>query len=549
MIDKPTVIFYFRDVLQEHDIDDKSRPSANDRHPEWLHLTILKFRQFNPGIRPKLLTTAKQTTLSESADIIDLHEPKYYTYFKTFLDKYRHCSNNPLSLDMFSLTRWFEIANYIKVNNIKPPIIYVESDILVYDDVREWVNLPGEKAFTTGTYGSGGVVIIKNLDEFYKLGDMIYNTWVSSEPSHTSRLDEIIKIHNQFVENNQPGGISDPWFIRRFLKENPETVCENIDKKIVDDAVIDWGISDTYKACKETNFHWDTCSEIDKTCGRWIKKITWLDNQPYCYSHRFKKNLRQRTLGFHSNMKLMIPEWFNLPKKAINEEEDIQRRIITLIETNKISTTEVADALGKSGHIPGVLPINKNHHVVGKARLIYNYDGTNWPLHDAIQNVCEGEVVYVYCDNCENLAIFGDLVSKYLMLYKRCKAIVCDGLVRDVHRIIKENYPVWSSGRSPIGCNNNKPEKLKYLSNEKIKKYKDGVIVCDDTGAVLIEKHQLTQELYNKLKIIELQEDVWYYCLDTKKQSTFEIVCEKKYLLPDHNLLINDNIDKLKNML
>jgi regulator of RNase E activity RraA len=231
------------------------------------------------------------------------------------------------------------------------------------------------------------------------------------------------------------------------------------------------------------------------------------------------------------------------------EEKDIQKRIIDLIETNKISTTEVADALGKSGHIPDVLPINKNHHVVGKVRLIYNYDGTNWPLHDGIQSVNEGEVVYIHCDNCENLAIFGDLVSKYLMLYKRCKAIVCNGLVRDVHRIIKENYPIWSTGRSPIGCSNNKPEKNKYLSNKKIKKYKDGVIVCDDTGVVLIESHQLTQELYNRLKVIELQEDVWYYCLDTKKQSTFEIVCEKKYLLPDNNFLINDNIDKLKNML
>lgn len=57
--------------------------------------------------------------------------------------------------------------------------------------------------------------------------------------------------------------------------------------------------------------------------------------------------------------------------------------------------------------------------------------------------------------NCDK-AIFGDLVSKYILLYKRAKAIVINGILRDIPDLIKENYPIWLNGKSPIGCVNRK---------------------------------------------------------------------------------------------
>ena len=53
---------------------------------------------------------------------------------------------------------------------------------------------------------------------------------------------------------------------------------------------------------------------------------------------------------------------------------------------------------------------------------------------------------------------------------------------------------------------------------------------CDDSGVVLIEENEATEELIDKLNFIELQEDIWYFCLDTHKMSTYDIVCLKKYL-------------------
>lgn len=55
------------------------------------------------------------------------------------------------------------------------------------------------------------------------------------------------------------------------------------------------------------------------------------------------------------------------------------------------------------------------------------------------------------------------------------------------------------------------------------------VIVCDDTGVVLIPKDQLTEEFYGKLEAIEEQEDIWFDCIDRRKWDTFDTVCLKKY--------------------
>ena len=44
---------------------------------------------------------------------------------------------------------------------------------------------------------------------------------------------------------------------------------------------------------------------------------------------------------------------------------DIREKIIEYIRTNKVSTTEVADCLGKTGVIPDVMPINRGQFRVG----------------------------------------------------------------------------------------------------------------------------------------------------------------------------------------
>jgi len=221
----------------------------------------------------------------------------------------------------------------------------------------------------------------------------------------------------------------------------------------------------------------------------------------------------------------------------MENEDTLCEKIVKKIKKNKISTTEIADCLGKKGVLPDIYPINKGHFRAGKIFLAYGYNESNWEIHEQLQDVEEGAVVLVETHNCNQKAVFGELVSKYLLLYKEVEGIVINGYMRDAHRLIKENYPIWCEGVTPIGCFNEKNENEleSKIIDEWKRKYEGAIAVCDDSGVVVIPKDQITQEFSEKLDFIELQEDIWFYCIDTKKWSTYDTVCRKRYL--DTNLL------------
>lgn len=227
--------------------------------------------------------------------------------------------------------------------------------------------------------------------------------------------------------------------------------------------------------------------------------------------------------------------------------EDYLKQAIELIEANKISTTEVADILGKTGQIEGVRPLNQGMFRAGEVKVVYAINNSNYEVHRQLaeSDDIKNKILFVYNVNCDR-AIFGDLVTKYIMLYKRAKAIVINGKLRDAHTLIKEKYPIWLEDVSPIGCINrpNGPD----LTEEEYKKLKaqyDGAImVCDDSGVVMIPKDKIDEKLLTKLEFIEFQEDIWFYCVDTLKMSTFDTVCKKKYL---EGGLIDDKLLKMLN--
>lgn len=211
----------------------------------------------------------------------------------------------------------------------------------------------------------------------------------------------------------------------------------------------------------------------------------------------------------------------------------MKKIIIDFIKRNRVSTTELADCMGKSGAIHNTKAINRGHFAVGNLFYVYACNGTNWDVHEQIQEVEDGDIVFVDVLDEHDKAVFGDLVSKYLLLYKQARAIVLNGLLRDAPRLIKENWPIWCDGFSPIGYINEDLKKNQSQLN-KIEKqrtfYQDAIAVCDDTGVVVIPKEFHNEEFLEKMKFIEEQEDIWFDCIDRKKYSTYETVCLKKYL-------------------
>ena len=207
--------------------------------------------------------------------------------------------------------------------------------------------------------------------------------------------------------------------------------------------------------------------------------------------------------------------------------------LLDVLQRNRISTVEVADALMKTGVQPGLDALNEGHYAAGNVSYVYTHSESNWPLHEQIANVEEGSILYVDTFDCGDRAVLGDIVSKYLFVYKRISALVINGLARDAHRLKKENYPIWLRGVTPLGCFNKlvqESQSLQELVQQRRKLFEESILVCDDSGVTLIGNDRINAETYRRLEFIELQEDIWYFCTDVLKWSTYETICQKKYL-------------------
>lgn len=210
----------------------------------------------------------------------------------------------------------------------------------------------------------------------------------------------------------------------------------------------------------------------------------------------------------------------------------VQEQLIRKIIRNRISTTEIADCLDKSGALAGVMPLNRGHFRVGPVFFTYAFNESNWDLHEQIQYPPEGSVVVIELIDCKDRAPIGELMAKYMVLYRQVAAIVVNGPVRDAPHLIKENWPLWCVGVSPIGCHNRQntgaPDPAILASLRA--RYEGAIAVCDDCGVVLVPASVQTDAFDRKLDEIEEQEDIWFDCIDRRKWTTYETVCLKKYL-------------------
>jgi len=210
---------------------------------------------------------------------------------------------------------------------------------------------------------------------------------------------------------------------------------------------------------------------------------------------------------------------------------EIADKIIEFLRKNRVSTTEVADALGKTGVMSGILPVTNDLYKVGRVHTVFTGGGSNYGLHDQLPSVREGEIVVVFAHDCDGLAILGDLVSRYALFYRGAAALVVDGMLRDIDRLRRERYPIWARGATPLGCANQPAEEFPQERMKDLRScYEGGVAVCDGGGVVVIPTNCLDREMLERLELIELQEDIWSFCLNTLKWDTKMIVGDREYL-------------------
>lgn len=213
--------------------------------------------------------------------------------------------------------------------------------------------------------------------------------------------------------------------------------------------------------------------------------------------------------------------------------DSTKSKIIDAIIRNRISATEVSDALGKAGVVDGPRALIQERFVCGEVRYIYGHSESNWSLHEQGKDVPDGGILFVDAFDCNDRALFGDIVAKYFILYKQVQGLVVNGFVRDMHILVKQGYPIWARGVTPLGCRNKEVAPTASVlerAEQARAAYEGGVAVADDTGITVIPRDRLSEDTLKRLNFIELQEDIWYYCIDTLKWSTYDTICKKRYL-------------------
>lgn len=210
----------------------------------------------------------------------------------------------------------------------------------------------------------------------------------------------------------------------------------------------------------------------------------------------------------------------------------IKEKMIDYIRRNRVSSTEIADCLGKQGGLEGIHALNPRHFEAGEIHYLFAVEESNWTVHEDLQGEVSDKIIFIDGIDVNGRAIIGDLVAKYILFYKENRAIVSNGRMRDAHTLVKENYPIWCAGVSPVGCFNRPVVREAFA--EEIRRgrerYHGAIAVCDDSGVAVIPKEKITEEFLGKIVAMEEQEDIWYDCIDRRKWSTFRTICLREYL-------------------
>lgn len=216
--------------------------------------------------------------------------------------------------------------------------------------------------------------------------------------------------------------------------------------------------------------------------------------------------------------------------------DNVKELIINYLNEVQLGTEEVSDCMNKTGLISGAKSIKPGNYCAGEVQYIYGYDDSNWAIHEQIINLSPNKIVFVDDINVSNRALFGQLVSGFIIKKKKALGIVTTGFMRDIKGLLDEDFKVWCQGITPLGCFNKKmPLRDEVIQiSEKHKQIYDGsIFICDNSGVVMIPKDMITETFYQKLKDMEKQEETWFDCVGNKNWSTYDTVCLKKYLNGD----------------
>jgi len=261
------------------------------------------------GDAPYLRYTLSQAKISNPDSRIiligDINNDKYDFVEHYFIEKYaeeadlfsklyKHHSSNPYHFEIFCFIRWFILKEFMVQHNIKK-CVYLDSDVMLYADMLEEQTKFRDYYCALSQRVSPHVNIINNLYVLAEYCDL--TTKCFAEPSLYNKVVEIAK-----EQSFSMGCLSDMVLWYEYQRVNSHKVGDllSIDNKRYDHHI---SISEGF--------------EMDQG----IKKITWIDDKPFCTNISDKELIMFNCLHFQGSAKKHIQNYFTGSLQYLAEKE------------------------------------------------------------------------------------------------------------------------------------------------------------------------------------------------------------------------------------
>lgn len=264
-----------------------------------MSIPIVFIHQNDSPYLPFSLVQSKELNSKSSIFLIGDNSNNYYkfvehdnitNYFNQalqFAKIYKHMSPNKLSFELFCFQRWFILKDFMVKNNIQK-CVYLDSDVMVYTNLTEEQKKFSHFDFTISSkVGNPNCSFINNIEALENYCNFLIKLYTDSE------LFKLLKL--QLEEKSLKGlkeGISDMTGFEEYFK----TKLNNLGtlQHVIDDSTYDRNIRRSHGFEMDDN----------------LKKIYWINNQPFCKQLDSDKLIKFNTLHFQGSAKQYMKNHF-----------------------------------------------------------------------------------------------------------------------------------------------------------------------------------------------------------------------------------------------
>jgi hypothetical protein len=185
-------------------------------NPKYLKYALKQARYFNPDAEIYLIGDEKN---NKYAFVTHVSAEGLEAQPAAFTEIYKHMSSNGEQYELTCFLRWFYVRALCKTKKIEQ-FIYLDSDVLVYQDFAKLVPLFGESKIAN-TCDEMGVPAFTWFKDYSVIDD--FCNYLMQSYSDKNMLAKIEQLYQPFADDPQlMGGISDMVLFHLYFQDHPE---------------------------------------------------------------------------------------------------------------------------------------------------------------------------------------------------------------------------------------------------------------------------------------------------------------------------------------